>query len=158
MSEACKKELPPNRDISKQFFVNEEEIIEKLNLLSINFKYFKNKEDRIEYIFLNVQKVEGTNAFYLDTKDKKVIYFHFHFNGNNILHPKDKHVISAEELLEYMNDNFEDVDEIVYGCCYPDRARKIIRKPVFIIGSGFSSEYRTKYNSRKKSVTISPAA
>ncbi|MFA5124341.1 MAG: hypothetical protein WC473_00740 [Patescibacteria group bacterium] len=136
------------------FEVVEKTILERLDSLGINYKYSKNQDGRLTYIFLNVQEA-GNGAFYLDAKDKRIAFFSFHYDGGKFKHPEDKHEVSSDELLGYANERFSDVDEIIYSCCYPDDVRRIVQKPLLIIGSG-PSEYRTVYNSRNHSITISP--
>ena len=129
-------------------------ILAKLDSFGINYKHSKDRDGRSTYAFLNVQEADG-GAFYLDAKDKKVLYFSFHHDEGKFKHPEDGHEISSDELLGYTNEKFSDVDEIIYSCCYPDDARKKFQEPLSIIGSG-PCEYRTVYNSRNHSIVISP--
>ncbi|HPL92965.1 MAG TPA: hypothetical protein PLB38_01625 [bacterium] len=139
---------------NNSFEAAEKTVLEKLDSLGVNYKYSKNRDGRLIYTFLNVQEAGG-GAFYLDAKDKKIVYFSFHHDESKFKHPEDMHEISSDELLDYANKKFSDADEIIYSCCYPDTARKRFQKPVLIIGAG-SLEYRTVHNSINNSITCSP--
>jgi hypothetical protein len=131
-------------------------IIEKLDSLGVNYKSSINGNSESEYTFFNVLE-EGSGVFSLDAQGKRVIFQTLHFDENNFKHPDNKkNTISPKDLLTYTAEKFPDADEIIYSCCNPEEARKKINSHL-IIGSGFS-EYRTVYNSRNHSVTVSPSS
>lgn len=138
--------------------ISEREIVEKINSLGINYEHLERKGKSI-YTFFNV-KPEGHNAFLLDTNEgKKVIFQTIHFDKDEFKNPSEiTGKVSPEEMFQYVSKKFNDADEIIYNCCYPDDAKEVVKgmknKPI-IIGSG-SSEYRTVYNSNKNFITVSP--
>jgi len=148
-----------SQDLNNKVENSENSILQKLNSFGLNYEYKKDKDGKLIYQFNNVKEADG-GAFWLDSKDMKILFQTFHFDEGKFKNPTDKSEITSDELFKYISEKFPDANEIVYSCCHPDDAKIALENTpnnkLLIIGSG-SSEYKTIHNSNKNFIKVLPA-
>lgn len=128
----------------------DKEIADRLASLGINFDYSINKEGKLVYNFYNVKGLDHS-AFLLDADNKKIIYQALHFGEDKFEEPGNKKEVTPEELMQYLLEKFPGVDNIIFSCCNPERAKIFfdnIDDKIIFLGTG-SGTYSTWYNSKE---------
>ncbi|MEK7635245.1 MAG: hypothetical protein AAB446_02340 [Patescibacteria group bacterium] len=132
----------------------DQEVADRLGSLGIKFDYSINNDGKLIYNFYNVKQL-GNAAFSLETDNKTTIYQALHFGGENFEEPGSKKEITPDELIQYLSEKFPEASNIIFSCCYPDKARTLLNKmgdKIIFIGTG-SDTYSTWYNSKENKLS-----
>lgn len=135
----------------KQLNANDQEVVDKLRSLGINFDYSLEDNNRLTYNFYNTEKL-GDSCFLIETEGKRVIYQALHFSGDKFQEPHGERSVLPIELVQYLSNKFPDADNVIVSCCNPDKVRAILKDvdgKIIFIGNGFET-YSTWYFKMEK--------
>ena len=151
--------MEPKDFVSKNEAVNsielrDQEVIDKLKSLGINFEYFINSDGKFVYTFNNVVEADRA-AYWLDASGAKIIYQALHFGKDKFVEPGSKEEVTPDNLLKYLSEKFPEAEKIIFSCCNPDNAKKTFgyrSDKIIFIGNG-TGTYSTWYNKEEGKIS-----
>ncbi len=134
--------------------LRDQDVIDRLKSLGINFEYSINSDGKFVYTFNNVVEA-GHASYWLDAGGAKIIYKALHFGKDKFEDPGSKEEIRPNDLLKYLSEKYPEAEKIIFSSCNPDSAKKSfgnMSDKIVFIGNG-TGTYSTWYSEREKKVS-----